>query len=410
MQQVDTTNNLRKCRLIMVSDKNNNKYYEMDEQSNGFFKVVYGRVGNKGSTSEYPISMWHSKYNEKLRKGYQDQTHLFKEKEESQINFDDITEETVNHLLKDLYNYSNKSMEEHYNVTAEQVTIKQLDEAQTLLNELALKIKPRMRRAAFNTSLIKLYGIIPRKMANVNAHLLTPKMTLAEIERLIANEQETLDVMRNQFEMHAQNDAKTEVENISILSKLGITIEEENSRKVINKLRKMMGEHKSLFYKAFKVSNIKTEANYNQYLTDKRNRKTALFWHGSRNENWMSILGSGLVLRPTNAIITGKMFGYGLYFADKFRKSLNYTSYRGAYWSGGVSNKAYLAIYEVHTGKQLKTKRHESWHSSLDENTLKSKGNYDSLYAKGGADLLNNEYIIYNANQCTIKYLVEIRK
>lgn len=27
----------------------------------------------------------------------------------------------------------------------------------------------------------------------------------------------------------------------------------------------------------------------------------------------------------------------------------------------------------------------------------------------GGADLINNEYIVYNSAQCTIRYLVEVR-
>ncbi|MBT29038.1 MAG: ADP-ribose polymerase [Thalassobius sp.] len=410
MQQLDSSQNLRKCRLIMVSDQNNNKYYEMSEKPGGMFSVVYGRVGAKGAEAEYPVSQWKKKYNEKIRKGYQDQTHLFKDKKENVIDFDDITEATVNLLMKDLYQYSNKSMEDHYNVTADQVTKQQLEEAQTLLNDLAGRIKPRMQRPAFNVSLLKLYGIIPRKMSNVKDHLVTTKMTLDEINKLIASEQETLDVMRSQFEMVAQNDDAEEVEKISILKKLGITIEEEHASKSIKRIKKMMGVDKDLFYKAYKVSNIRTEGNFNNTLATKRKKSTELFWHGSRNENWMSILGTGLVLRPTNAIITGKMFGYGLYFADKFKKSLNYTSYRGAYWSGGNSDKAYLAIYEVHTGNQLKTKNHESWHYNLDETMLKSKGDYDSLYAKGGADLINNEYIIYNENQCTVRYLVEIRK
>jgi poly [ADP-ribose] polymerase len=33
---------------------------------------------------------------------------------------------------------------------------------------------------------------------------------------------------------------------------------------------------------------------------------------------------------------------------------------------------------------------------------------YDSLYAKGGADLRNDEYIIFEGERCTIKYLIEI--
>jgi poly [ADP-ribose] polymerase len=115
------------------------------------------------------------------------------------------------------------------------------------------------------------------------------------------------------------------------------------------------------------------------------------------------------VLRPANAVISGKMFGYGLYFADKFRKSLNYSSLYGSYWARGNAHKAYLAVYEVHTGTQLHVKHHEPWCGLLTEERLKAKGQqYDSVFAEGGADLVNNEYIVYNEAQCTIKYLVEV--
>ena len=106
----------------------------------------------------------------------------------------------------------------------------------------------------------------------------------------------------------------------------------------------------------------------------------------------------------------GKMFGYGLYFADKCQKSLNYTSFRGSYWARGNSNKAFLALYDVHVGNQLKVKKHESWCCSLSKTNLKKRGEkYDSIYAQGGVDLINNEYIVYDSAQSTIRYLVEIK-
>ena len=67
-----------------------------------------------------------------------------------------------------------------------------------------------------------------------------------------------------------------------------------------------------------------------------KNKK--LLWHGSRNENWMSIISNGLILNP-NAVITGKMFGQGIYFAPKSRKSFGYTSYDGSYWARGNSKR-----------------------------------------------------------------------
>ena len=64
-------------------------------------------------------------------------------------------------------------------------------------------------------------------------------------------------------------------------------------------------------------------------------------WHGSKNENWLNILGTGLKLNP-NATITGKMFGKGIYFAPSATKSAGYTSMTGSYWANGRSNRAFM--------------------------------------------------------------------
>ena len=160
-----------------------------------------------------------------------------------------------------------------------------------------------------------------------------------------------------------------------------------------------------------KEHNHNCQQAFDIFLDKAKNKKVDLFWHGSRNENWLSILKTGLVLRPANAIVTGKMFGYGLYFADKFRKSLNYTSLSGSYWAGGTQKTAFLSLYDVHTGNQMKISKHQSWCYDLTESKLKArKANCDSLFAKGGVDLINNEYIIYNQSQCTIRYLIEVER
>ena len=225
-------------------------------------------------------------------------------------------------------------------------------------------------------------------------------------------EQATLDVMRGQVELKASQKEQKENSSttINLLQTMGLNIKSVREQSVINLIKKMMGDNAKQFYQAYRVTNINTQAAFDQFLHQVSNKKAELFWHGSRNENWLSILKTGLVLRPANAVITGKMFGYGLYFADKFKKSLNYTSLRGSYWAKGSQDKGFLALYDVHIGNQLKIKNHQSWCYDLSENNLKKRGKmYDSLFAEGGADLINNEYIIYNQAQCTVKYIVEVR-
>jgi poly [ADP-ribose] polymerase len=102
------------------------------------------------------------------------------------------------------------------------------------------------------------------------------------------------------------------------------------------------------------------------------------------------------------------MFGYGIYFADKAQKSIGYCSLQGSYWAHGSDRKGFLSLYEVHLGSFLKIKHHESWCYDLNKQNLRKRGSFDSLFAEGGADLRNNEYIVYDDSQCTIKFLVEI--
>lgn len=407
---------LRSAKLIMVSPDNNNKFYDMSEKGDGTFDVIYGRVGAKGSLVNYPMTEWDSKVREKVRKGYKDQTHLFAingEKMDSSL--EGIDCEFVRQLIQDLMQYAKQSISHNYVVTADKVTRQQVTEAQRLLDKLVELAQKPVNKEDFNSTLIELFQIIPRRMVNVRDHLIqnNVEIDVDKLEKQLSEEQATLDVMRGQVEINEQQKNNTTNEDnrpIDILSAMGLGVEVVADKKTEQLIKTMMGTDKSKFHRAYKVTNYRTERQFQQFTTQSKNKATTLFWHGSRNENWLSILKTGLVLRPANAVITGKMFGYGLYFADKFQKSLNYSSLTGSYWSGGRSNKAYLALYEVHTGNQLHVQRHEPWCGLLTEERLKDRGeHFNSVFAKGGADLINNEFIVYNEAQCTVKYIVEVR-
>ena len=173
-------------------------------------------------------------------------------------------------------------------------------------------------------------------------------------------------------------------------------------------IRKHLGANKSQFVRGFRVENNATKKKFGTFVSKKSNQRTEMFWHGSRNENWWSIVNKGLMIRPTNAITTGAMFGHGVYFADKAQKSIGYTSLRGSYWARGSGSNGILSLYNVHLGNSLEVHNHSSSYYDMSERKLRGKGNYDSLSARAGRSLMNNEYIVYNENQTTISYIVEI--
>ncbi|PIY08663.1 MAG: ADP-ribose polymerase [Flexibacter sp. CG_4_10_14_3_um_filter_32_15] len=465
--QTQPITTFKTAKLVMVTATNNNKYYEMRQISDDTFSVSYGRVGQGAAINEYSMYQWESKYREKVRKGYKDVTHLFLEELENKSSKNDsvnsnyqnshnflaswsaIKNGEVRELFRHLTQYAQRSIHHNYEVSAADVTMAQVEEAQTILDNLTKKVDFKSNKISkkalenfdtigFNALLLELYSIIPRKMERVTNYLLeytagknVSKPILQKARTILTNEQETLDVMRGEVELRLQQAAKTQiassskdtqscvlskssVSNTTLLDALGIEVSILDEKKakdaiLIKRIKKMMQDEVGKFVNAYSVKDIAQEQIFATALKQSKYRTTELLWHGSRNENWLSILKTGLVLRPTNALITGKMFGYGLYFADKCRKSLNYTSLRGSFWTAGNDNKAFLAIYEVHTGRQLKIENYEPWCAGLTyENLKKQNSEADSLFAKGGVDLFNNEFIIYKENQCTIRYLVEV--
>lgn len=400
--------------LKVEGDANNNKYYDMYDTGDGKFIAFYGRVGADPQIEEYPISKWDSKYKEKLsaRKGYKDITHLRVETSSGQ-SFVDIADVSVANFVAELQRYANNLIQQTYLVTARTVTLAQIAEAQRVLDQLLMfindpgysKLVEDKYLTEVNDVLIKLFTVIPRKMKNVKDHLIHQKDETI-LRQIITDEQDNLDTMEGQvkaFQLQQQNTAN----NVTLLDAMGLQISTVDNG-IIPHIRNLLGENAKQFHRAFRIVNVKTQERFDKHLATCKNKTVMELWHGSRNQNWWSIMGSGLVLHPTSAVITGKMFGYGLYFADKARKSIGYTSLSGSYWARGGDSKAFLALFDVHVGNQWHVRRHSYEMNTLTWDKLRQKGDFDSLFAEGGYDLYNNEFIVYREPQATIKYLVEI--
>lgn len=409
--------NLKVAKLIMVTAENNNKFYNMNEQSDGTIAIEYGRVEKTSVKESYPMSMWDKKYREKLKKGYKDVTHLYSEvvgtvSKDGTTTFAAITNSQVKQLIDALQAYAKKSIQQNYTVTSDKVTEAQVNEAQTHLTALAKTLNIGVKAKDLNDKLLELYHIIPRQMAQVKNHLFTDIKTQADFEaakKRLDNEQDTLDVMAGQVAMNKKaqtpEDKKEVAKTMTMLEAMGLEVEEADF-KAIDMIKKMMGPNVKQFGRAFKVVNKKTQAAFDACVKSATNKQCEFFWHGSRNENWFNIISTGLLIRPSGAVYSGSAFGDGIYFADKFQKSYGYTSGSGSYWARGNSNKAYLAVYNVNVGKQNIVHHSDS---SLNYKKVQTLG-CDSTYAKpgNGSYIQNAEYIIYRPQQCTIAYLLEV--
>jgi poly [ADP-ribose] polymerase len=397
--------------LVMVeAGQNRNKYYDLTPNGDTWV-AKYGRVGSSSQTRTYPKSQFEKKYNEKIRKGYVDQTDLVQdlisvEKPKVKPEYRPIDNPVINEIVERLQSMARKVISENYTVSSNKVTQAMVDEAQDIITGL-LNITDVKQ---FNDELVRLFTTIPRKMGSVSSYIADNP---DDFNKIIHREQDLLDVMKGQVVQKQIVDKAEEddepINNITVLEALGLEFD-ECSKDDIATIKVALGSCADKFHKAWKVKNIKTQARFDKFVEDNNIKDVRLLFHGSRNENWWSIIQSGLVLRPTNAIITGKMFGIGSYFSPTARKSLGYTSLTGSYWARGNSTSGFMALMNVAYGKPYNVYSFNSDFYSLDYDRLQKKcAGANCLHAHAGSMLRNDEIVIYKEEQCTIKYLVELK-
>ena len=369
------------------------------------WEAAYGRVGASPQRRTYSLRDWEKKYNEKLSKGYVDRTWLVRDLIEVQPVTDDyrpILQKPIAEIVRRLREMARQAVAENYTISSNKVTMAMVDEAQLMLNALVDKRSLN----DFNLLLSELFGIIPRRMASVRSHLAT---SVDQFGDIIRREQDLLDIMRGQvYVPQPVKVVDTAPVQQTVLEANGLVFEEATPEDII-KIKSCLGSCADKFRQAWRVRNLRTQQAFDNYV-EPAHIATKLLWHGSRNENWWSILTGGLVLKPTNAVITGKMFGYGIYFATKARKSLGYTSLSGSYWAKGSENSAFMGLYEVAYGKPYDVYSFSGAYNSFDYEKLQAVcPGANCLHAHEGAMLRNDEIIVYQECQTTVKYLVELK-
>jgi len=391
---------MRIARLIFVEHNGNkNKYYNMTDNGS-ILDCEYGRVGSSKQTAQYPSRDWNKKYNEKINKGYTDITDLHKTVS-VEAQYQAIPDYAVNEILDRLLSYSNSHITQNYTVSSESVTLMQINKAQSVINLLSRMIQDDFDLGQFNLNLMTLFQVIPRRMGKVADYIVSnnSENIIESAKQIITSEQDTLDTMATKVSMNIPESSDSA--KITLLDALGISMR-ETTKEEQKTIIKSLGGCANKYSKSFAVSNSTSDAKFDNSIGNRE-----LLFHGSRNENFISILKTGLLIRPSSAAFNGAMFGSGIYFADKASKSLGYTSLRGSYWAKGSAGTGYMAIFETSLGNQKHIHRHDSSCYRLSDSVLKKDG-FDSVFAHGGADLRNNEFIVYMPEQCRIKYLVEL--
>ena len=386
---------MKSANLILIDPVNNhNRVYNMTDIGSGIIKVEMGRQGATLVEKKYPVSQWDNLYKKKINEGYVDRVKEFSLNSVRNSTYRPIDDDTINNFVEYLISCSRKFVKNEVSIDYNCVSEKMINEAQDIIGNLVKETD--LDEAIKKTE--RLFCVIPRKMKNVSENL--PKSRL-ELSNILLREQSLLDAIKTVKKTDAVEDDKKTILEINNLEVREVSKEEE-----VNIKKHLTSESEGLYKRAFRVINKNTDDKFYQYMerqgmTDKN---VHYYYHGSSDANYWGIITEGLSINP-KAPVTGKMFGYGIYFAPRARKSIGYTDLAGSYWRGGYSSKAYLAVFKVCYKNPKHTQTCRGFHGL----THLSDGK-DATYAHKGAELYNDEVIIYNESQCTIQYLIELEK
>jgi len=405
---------MKTVKLIHNSTDNTvKKFHNMTQLDDSTFEVHYGSAGSKGVKQKYPMSEWDKMIRDKKRKGFNDVTSNDKIVRIGDASFVDLKPK-VKDLLEKLNKYAKEAIKLNYTVEISDVSELLVEQAQELIDKINSKLQIGANMSEITMLTLSLFKKIPRKIKNVQESLIKPitdSNSLDAARDKLTVEQGLLDVIKGQLDKAVASDDVTDaVDNskvLTILDNLGLDIDEITPAEE-QMLKDMMNESKSKFISAYKVINFKTQKAFDNEISKSKNKTTKLLFHGSRSENWLSIIRSGLQLHP-NAVTTGKLFDNGIYFANVADKSLGYIS--GGRWNYGSSdNDNWLAVYEVHTGNACTY--NDLNNSNVRLHDFVPQNGFDSYFADKNIErryrLMRDEYIVYKEEKCTIKYLIHI--
>lgn len=397
--------NLKECYLTCVNPESNNyKFYHMIPCAQGI-DVEYGRIGvgageafgKKKIQTPYDPTLYWVRYYEKLSKGYIDNSGAYltkstrKKPSKKKAEAENAQESTVSEVEAELYAillaYSKNYV--RTNLVNDKITVGQLREAKKVFNALC----ERKTVKGFNSQLLKLVQISPRRVRDVSS-----LMAIAEkdFSSIIDREESLILAM----EAVLTNGESIVTKKGGFNNNIEVYIAtDKQKQEVMAHLSPDLQSHVDTVYRVIPVEQKKR---FDKYLEDNNIKTVKQFWHGSKNQNWLSIIENSLSLSV--GVAHGRMFGDGLYFAPSAKKSWGYTSYYGTYWANGRDDVAFMGLYATAYGTPIDV----HYSQRFTESELK-RGGYNCVHAHAGPALRNDEIIFYNEASIVLNYIVKFK-
>lgn len=325
---------------------------------------------------------------------------------------------TINHMILEFYLDIEKR-------PLGKLSENQLDKALALLGRVAELIENGSSPSAFIATSNEFYTLIPHNFGCNNPPIIDSIELIGEKVEMI----ESLRKMKLTFkflnDVNGQGIHPTDFNYQNLKSKIEPL--DRNSKEFEHLMTYVKNGHdKSDNFKLevediFKVARDGEDIRYKAFM-QLDNRK--LLWHGSRLTNFVSILSEGLKIAPSGIRTVGDMFGKGIYFADMLNKSAAYC------YAEETNNTGLALLCQVALGNSQecyegdhKIKLREGFQSV--KGVGKSQPNPDQKYIRDDgveipfgeqeqqenitSALHRNEYVIYDAAQAKIEYLVQLK-
>lgn len=382
--------------LRCVTADNHNKEYIM-ETTNGHLQVQYGRVGHPYQTHMYGADQWDRILSAKLAKGYIDVTDNYEESEA--LPTLDTGSDFCNRMISRILDWSHQFLKK--NVSIFSLNPEVINDARGRLAAMCSIADVRQ----FNRELISLFTVIPRSMRDVSSMLAKSNQDFSEI---LDRENDILDAVLANTKLGSNQES---------LKLPGYHFRECSDEELEMIENHLDPDTRSHFDTAIHVDMEQNRKEYEAYKKQHHITEEKILYHGSKNRNYWSIIQNGLMIHPTSSVTrSGAMFGNGLYFATKAKKSLGYSSLSGSFWASGHEANAALLLCKVAVGKSKHLNEFDPEVSTWNEAACRKAG-YDSVFAHasdhpslGSGRLYNDEIVVYNDHACTPAYVIFLKK
>jgi poly [ADP-ribose] polymerase 2/3/4 len=353
---------------------NNNKFWLIKWWPDGTMTTEYGRVGDAGqSTTKKHVSRGGAlaKIDEKLRKGY-------KEVDLARpvvVTAGVVADAATQRLIEIIQAEAGEQIQSFLAGTVDAISIEQIRKGRQLIDQAASTY-------GINYSLVELfYKTIPTQLPR---RIDSKRVAIEFYDKLDEIEDRLNQLEAALAQLTTAQAGGNPLGNVTVEPLTG-----QAAGQIHDYVDRTSGGSKKID-SIFKVV-IPNERSAWDASTLGKSAITALF-HGTKSWNVRHILRSGLIIPRVAA--NGSRFGRGIYFADKSKRSLNYTGSRNY-------REQLMFVADVALGKPKKL--------SGDDTSLRAApAGYDSVWGVQSYSGMD-EFIIYRPEQQTIRALVVLK-